>query len=50
MTKTKAKAPRSSKQAKQKLVKLMNVMEKATVPAATKAMAGTCMRIYCSPY
>ncbi|MFP2956851.1 hypothetical protein ACLEPN_03210 [Myxococcus sp. 1LA] len=50
MTKTKSKAPRSSKQAKQKLVKLMNVMEKATVPAATKAVAGTCMRIYCFPY
>ncbi|WP_194858349.1 hypothetical protein [Myxococcus sp. AB056] len=50
MTKTKAKAPRSSKQAKQKLVKLMNVMEKATVPGATTAMNLTCRRIYCSPY
>ncbi|WIG97796.1 hypothetical protein [Myxococcus sp. SDU36] len=47
---TKAKAPRSSKQARQKLVKLMNVMEKTTVPAATTAVAGTCIRVYCFPY
>lgn len=42
MAKTKAKAPRSPKQAKEKLVKLMNVME--------KAMAGTCIRVYCFPF
>ncbi len=50
MTKTKSKAPRSSKQAKEKLVQMMRDMEKAAVPAATQAAPGTCIRIYCSPY
>ncbi|CAM3286412.1 hypothetical protein [Corallococcus soli] len=46
MLKKKAKAPRSSKQAKQKLVQMMREMEKATVPTSTKAR-GTCIRVYC---
>ncbi|WP_426752679.1 hypothetical protein [Myxococcus sp. Y35] len=50
MTKAKQKAPRSSKQAKEKLVQMMREMEKSTVPSATKAAPGTCIRIYCSPY
>lgn len=49
MTKAKAKAPRSSKKAQQKLVKLMSDLEKksAKVEAASKAL-GSCSRwIYC---
>jgi hypothetical protein len=50
MTKTKSKAPRSSKQAKQKLVSMMRELEKATVATPKKAVAGSCARIYCSPW
>ena len=49
MTKTKSKAPRSSKQAKQKLVEMMRELEKTTVVTPKKALRGTCVRIYCAP-
>jgi hypothetical protein len=48
VTKTKSKAPRSSKQAKQKLVSMMRELDKATVATPKKAAAGTCVRIYCT--
>jgi hypothetical protein len=50
MTKTKPKAPRSSKQSKQKLVELMRELEKNTVATPKKAVAGSCVRIYCTPW
>jgi hypothetical protein len=46
MTKAKAKAPRSSKQAKKKLTEMMRELEKATVPAS-KQSPGSCARMYC---
>lgn len=49
MTKAKAKAPRSSKKAQQKLVKLMSDLEKKTkkVDAGAQVL-GSCSRwVYC---
>ncbi len=50
MTKAKSKAPQASKQAKQKLVELMQEMEKSITPTAKKAAARTCIRVYCTPF
>lgn len=44
----KVKAPRSSKQAKQKLVEMMRDLETTTTKqSSSKAVFGSCRRIYC---
>jgi len=50
MTKAKAKAPRSSKKAQQKLVQLMSDLEKKSekvVPGSNKVLASCTRWIYC---
>ncbi|WP_395835203.1 hypothetical protein [Cystobacter fuscus] len=44
----KVKAPRSSKQAKQKLVEMMREVEKTTTKQpSSKTARGSCARMYC---